>query len=104
MQTNESEEAENPFELLPDFVLAMIMYMLTTSDLLKAMVLTCFHYPLPLLLFKDCLQKVVVHHSTRICCVGKQVCLYSYATRKIPENALFIFEKELFCATFESNR
>ena len=48
MQTNESEEAENPFELLPDFVLAMIMYMLTTSDLLNAMVLTCFHDPLSL--------------------------------------------------------
>ena len=40
-----SEEAENPFELLPDFVLAMILSMLTTSDLLKAMVLTCFHDP-----------------------------------------------------------
>ena len=55
-------------------------------------------------LFKDCLQKVVVHHSTRIRCVGKQACTYSHATRNIPENALFIFEKELFCATFGSNR
>ena len=47
MQTSESEEGKNPIELLPDFVLAMIMYMLTTSDLLNAMVLTCFHDPLP---------------------------------------------------------
>ena len=98
------EEGEKPIELLPDFVLAMVLSMLTTSDLLHAMVLTCFHDPLPLSLFKDCLQKVVVHHSTRIRCVGKQVCLYSYATRKIPENALFIFEKERFCATLESNK
>ena len=103
MKTNESEEAEKPIELLPDFVLAMIMSMLTTSDWLNAMVLTCFHDPLPLSLFKDCLQKVVVHHSTRIRCVGKQACQYMCTTRKIPENALFIFEKELFCATFGSN-
>ena len=104
MQTNESEEGEKPIELLPDFVLAMILYMLKTSDLLHAMVLTCFHDPLPLSLFKDCLQKVVSHHSTRIRCVEKQICLYSQATRKIPENALFSFEQELFCATFGSNR
>ena len=57
MKTNESEEAENPFELLPDFVLAMIMSMLTTSDLLKAMVLTCFHDPLPLLTFQRLFAK-----------------------------------------------
>ena len=99
-----TEEGEKPIELLSDFVLATILSMLTTSDLLNAMVLTCFHDPPPLSLFKDCLQKVVVHHSTRISCVGKQACLYSYATRKIPENALFIFENELFCATFGSNR
>ena len=48
MQTNESEEGEKPIELLPDFVLAMVLSMLTTSDLLHAMVLTCFHDPLPL--------------------------------------------------------
>ena len=48
MQTNESEEGEKPIELLPDFVLAMVLSMLTTSDLLNAMVLTCFHDPLPL--------------------------------------------------------
>ena len=52
MQTNESEEGEKPIELLPDCVLAMILSMLTTSDLLNAMVLTCFHDPLPLSLFK----------------------------------------------------
>ena len=99
MQTNESEE---PIEYLPDCVLAMILYMLTTSDLLNAMVLTCFHDPLSLT-FQDCLQEVVVHNSTRIHCVGKQACIYSHATRKIPENALFILE-ELFCATIGSSR
>ena len=57
MKTNESEEAENPFELLPNFVLAMIMYMLTTSDLLNAMVLTCFHDTLPLLTFQRLFAK-----------------------------------------------
>ena len=46
MPTNEPEEGEKPIELLPDFVLAMILSMLTTSDLLNAMVLTCFHDPL----------------------------------------------------------
>ena len=64
---------------IPDFVLTVILSMLATADLLKAMVLSSFT-PLPLT-FKDCLQEVVVHHSTRTCCVGTQGNQSSQATR-----------------------
>ena len=71
--------------------------MLTTSDLLNAMVLTCFHDPLPLSLFKDCLQKGGCSSlNTNPLCGENRLCLYSYATRKISRKCSVHFRKRTF--------
>ena len=41
-------------------------------------------------------KRLVVHHSTRIRCVGKQVCLYSLATQKDSRKCSVHFRKRTF--------
>ena len=56
---------ENSNVRVDDYVLVVIFSMLTTSGLLKAMVLTCFHSPLPLSLFKIVCKKwlFIIQHE-----------------------------------------
>ena len=91
------EEEENNINSLPNSVLAIILCMLKTPNLLEVMVIIFVRSPVSHFSNKDCLQEVVVCDSTRTRCVGTQVSR-NETTRKIPTDALFTGEPVLFCA------
>ena len=101
MQTNEGGEKENI--TLTDNVLVMILSRFTTSELLKAMVLLVRLFSFIMSSdFQDCLQEVVAHNPIRACNMETQDIYGARPTRKIPTDALFISEQELFCAGTEN--